>query len=256
MTINRVKYYYFSPTHTTKKVVESIAKGIGKEMLEENLTFIEKNRKEYINEKDTLVIVGVPVYAGRVPQVILETLKSIKGEGVAIPVVVYGNRAYEDALVELEDILVENGFSILAGGAFIGEHSYTRKVGTNRPDSNDLEIAFDFGKRVAEKLEREDYSKPTLLGNRPYKPDMPVRIFAPTSNDRCVLCKKCWEICPVGAIDKNNPKDVDVEKCIHCYACVKICNFEGREVINNPVQPIIEMLESKFTQRKEPELFL
>ncbi len=254
--MKKVKYYYFSPTHTTKKIVESVAKGIGKEMIEENLTFIEKNKKEYINEKDTLVIVGIPVYAGRVPQIILETLKSIKGEGFAIPVVVYGNRAYEDALVELEDILTGNGFSILAGGAFIGEHSYTKKVGTNRPDSDDLKIAFDFGKRVAEKLERRDYSKPILLGNRPYKPDMPVRIFAPTSNDKCVLCKKCWKVCPVGAIDSNNPKNVDVEKCIHCYACVKICNFEGREVIDNPVQPIIEMLESKFIKRKEPELFL
>lgn len=256
MTINRVKYYYFSPTNTTKKVVEKIASGIGKDIIEENITFIEKNSKEYVNEEDTLVIVGVPVYGGRVPQIILETLRGIKGSGYAVPVVVYGNRAYEDALVELEDILEKNGFSILAGGAFIGEHSYTRKVGTNRPDSNDLDIAFNFGKKIAEKLEKEDYSKPILLGNRPYKPDMPVRVFAPSSNDRCILCKKCWKVCPVGAIDSNNPKNVDIEKCIHCYACIKICEFEGREVINNPVQPIIEMLESKFRERKEPELFL
>ena len=256
MTINRVKYYYFSPTNKKKKVVEKIARGIGKDIIEENITFIEKNSKEYVNEEDTLVIVGVPVYGGRVPQIILETLRGIKGSGYAVPVVVYGNRAYEDALVELEDILEENGFSILAGGAFIGEHSYTRKVGTNRPDSNDLDIAFNFGKKIAEKIEREDYSKPILLGNHPYKPDMPVRVFAPSSNDRCILCKKCWKVCPVEAIDSNNPKNVDIEKCIHCYACIKICEFEGREVINNPVQPIIEMLESKFTERKEPELFL
>ena len=85
---------------------------------------------------------------------------------------------------------------------------------------------------------------------------MPVRVFAPSSNDRCILCKKRWKVCPVGAIDSNNPKNVDIEKCIHCYACIKICEFEGREVINNPVQPIIEMLESKFRERKEPELFL
>lgn len=249
MTISRVKYYYFSPTNTTKKVVEKIARGIGKDIIEEN-------SKEYVNEEDTLVIVGVPVYGGRVPQIILEILRGIKGSGYAVPVVVYGNRAYEDALVELEDILEKNGFSILAGGAFIGEHSYTRKVGTNRPDGNDLDIAFNFGKKIAEKIEKEDYSKPILLGNHPYKPDMPVRVFAPSSNDRCILCKKCWKVCPVGAIDSNNPKNVDIEKCIHCYACIKICEFEGREVINNPVQPIIEMLESKFRERKEPELFL
>ena len=95
MTINRVKYYYFSPTNTTKKVVEKIARGIGKDIIEENITFIEKNSKEYVNEEDTLVIVGVPVYGGRVPQIILETLRGIKGSGYAVPVVVYGNRAYE-----------------------------------------------------------------------------------------------------------------------------------------------------------------
>ena len=111
-------------------------------------------------------------------------------------------------------------------------------------------------KKIAEKIEREDYFRPNLLGNRPYKPDMPVRVFAPASNDKCILCKKCWKVCPVGAIDSNNPTNVDIEKCIHCYACIKICEFEGREVINNPVQPIIEMLESKFRERKEPELFL
>lgn len=254
--IKKVRYYYFSPTNTTKKIVEKVAQGVGKEVIEENITFVEKNKKEYINEKDTLVVVGVPVYGGRVPQIILETLKGIKGEGYAIPVVVYGNRAYEDALVELEDILVGNGFSILGGGAFIGEHSYSKKVGTNRPDSSDLDIAFDFGKRIGEKIAQKDYSKPTFLGNRPYKPDMPVRIFAPTPNEKCVLCKKCWKVCPVNAIDSDDPKNVDIEKCIHCYACVKICDFGGREVVNNPVQPIIEMLESKFTARKEPELFL
>lgn len=256
MTINKVKYFYFSPTNTTRKVVEKIAMGTGLELEEVNLTFVEKNQESYEVEKDTLVIVGVPVYAGRVPQVILKTLKNIKGKGYAIPVVVYGNRAYEDALVELEDILKESGFSILGGGAFIGEHSYSKKVGTNRPDSQDLEIAFDFGKKIVEKLERGDFSTPALPGNRPYKPDMPVRIYAPNIDNNCVYCRKCWLVCPVGAIDSRKPEIVDVEKCIHCYACIKICHFNGRVVENNPVQPIIEMLESKFTERREPETYL
>lgn len=256
MTIKKVKYYYFSPTNTTRKVVEKIAQGTNLEVEEENITFIEKNKDSYLNDKDTLVIVGVPVYAGRVPQIILKTLKSIKGEGFVVPIVVYGNRAFEDALVELEDILKENGFSILAGGAFIGEHSYTKKVGTNRPDSQDLEIAFNFGKKIVEKIEKGDFSQPTLPGNRPYKPDMPVRIFAPSANNKCVYCRKCWVVCPVGAIDSRKPDIVDVEKCIHCYACIKICTFNGREVVDNPVKPIIEMLESKFVDRKEPEIFM
>lgn len=256
MTVKKVKYFYFSPTNTTKKVTEKIAEGTGLELEEINLTFVEKNQESYTVEEDALAIVGVPVYAGRVPQVILNTLKSIKGNGLAVPVVVYGNRAYEDALVELEDILRVCGFTIVAGGAFIGEHSYSEKVGTKRPDSEDLEKASDFGKKISKKLKSRDLSTPTLPGNRPYKPDMPVRIFAPNINNNCVYCRKCWLVCPVGAIDAKKPEIVDVEKCIHCFACIKICNFNGREVANNPVQPIIEMLETKFTERKEPEIYL
>ncbi len=256
MTIKKVKYFYFSPTNTTKKVVEKIALGTGLELEEINLTFIDKNLDSYVVDNDSLAIIGVPVYAGRVPQIILKTLHSIKGNSYAIPVVVYGNRAYEDALVELEDILKENGFKILGGGAFIGEHSYSRKVATNRPDNEDLELAFDFGKKIVEKLNSDDFSTPIFPGNRPYKPEMPTRIFAPTIDNNCVYCRKCWVVCPVGAIDSRKPEIVQVEKCIHCYACVKICTFNGRVVENSPIQPIIEMLESKFTNRKEPEIYL
>lgn len=256
MTIKKVRYYYFSPTNTTKKVVEKIAEGLGVEMIEENITFIDNNKTSYDNDEDTLVIVGVPVYAGRVPQVILPTLNNIKGTGLAIPIVVYGNRAYEDALVELEDILKDNGFSILAGGAFIGEHSYSKKVGTNRPDTEDLEIALEFGKKIREKLERNDLSQPTLPGNRPYKQGMPKLLFTPMANNNCVYCRKCWIVCPVKAIDPRKPDIVEVEKCIHCYACIKICTFNGREVFNNPIQPIIDMLETKYIERREAEIYL
>ena len=256
MTLKKVRFYYFSPTNTTKKTVEAIAQGTGLELVEENITFIDKNSETYSNDEDTLVIVGVPVYAGRVPEVILKTLNGIKGNGMAVPVVVYGNRAYEDALVELEDILKSNGFSIIAGGAFIGEHSYSKKVGTGRPDKEDLEIAFNFGQKIIEKIESNNFSQPVLPGNRPYKQGMPKLSFAPMANNNCVYCRKCWIVCPVQAIDARKADIVDVDKCIHCYACIKVCTFNGREVFNNPLQPIIEMLENNYTTRKEDEIYL
>ena len=41
----------------------------------------------------------VPVYGGRVPAIAIQRLRALKGQGgPAIAVVVYGNRAYEDAL--------------------------------------------------------------------------------------------------------------------------------------------------------------
>ncbi|MEE0137480.1 4Fe-4S binding protein [Fusobacterium ulcerans] len=49
---------------------------------------------------------------------------------------------------------------------------------------------------------------------------------------------------------------VDVEKCIHCYACVKICTFNGREIPGNPLKDIVAFLETKCSERKEPEIFI
>ena len=50
----------------------------------------------------------MPVYAGRVPALAVERLKGIKTSGVkCVIVAVYGNRAYEDALVEMQDIATE-----------------------------------------------------------------------------------------------------------------------------------------------------
>ena len=76
-----------------------------------------------------IVIVGVPVYAGRVPNVLLKYLNTMSGNGaLAIAVVLYGNRNYDDALLELKDILEANGFKVIAGGAFIGEHAFSKTL--------------------------------------------------------------------------------------------------------------------------------
>lgn len=253
--IKKVKGFYFSPTGTTKKIIEKIAEGIGYQLELEDITYIDKNKDIYHIDEETLLLVGVPVYGGRVPKIIIETLLRIKGGKYIVPVVVYGNRAYEDSLLELKNLYKGLGYTTIAAGAFIGEHSYSRKVGTGRPDAEDVLKALEFGKIIKEKLESNKLEEVEVSGNYPYKPDMPTRIFAPSGNNNCVFCRKCWSVCPVGAIDQKNPDKVDIEKCIHCYACIKICTFNGREVKNNPVQPIIEMLESKFTIRKEPELF-
>ena len=91
-------------------------------------------------------------------------------------VVVYGNREYEDALLELKNLAIEQGFSRVAAGAFIGEHSYSRDstpIAVGRPDEADLNKAKEFGERVLKKLldNRELDHLPTLEvpGNFPIK---------------------------------------------------------------------------------------
>ena len=68
----------------------------------------------------------------------MERIRMFKGNATpVIPVVVYGNRDYEDALKELSDALSAQGFVPVSAGAFIGEHSYSRKdmpIAAGRPD--------------------------------------------------------------------------------------------------------------------------
>ena len=258
MNIKKVHIFYFSPTHTTKTVVENIGKGINLETYNYDLTFSCDNPKDYNFGENDLIIVGVPVYGGRTPIITRKMLEKIKGNGsLAVPVVVYGNRAYEDCLLELKNILKENRFNCIAGGAFIGEHSYTKKVGTNRPDNLDIKKAEDFGKLIREKIETETYSHDIeVKGNFPYKADMPKMVLAPTPNKNCTDCRKCISVCPTGAIDVHNHRKITAEKCIRCYACVRACNFNGRELVGNPLAKILTFLETTCLERKEPEIFI
>ncbi len=258
MNIKKVHVFYFSPTHTTKIIVQNIGKGINLETYDYDLTFSCENPKEYSFGKEDLVIIGVPVYGGRTPVVTREMLKRIKGDkALAVPVVIYGNRAYEDCLLELKNILEDNGFETIAGGAFIGEHSYTKKVGTNRPDNLDIEKALEFGKLIKEKLENETYSHNIQVkGNFPYKTDMPKLVFAPAPNENCVDCGSCASVCPTGAIDIDDHRKINPEKCIRCYACVRACRFAGRELAGNPLAKILNFLETTCLDRKEPEIFI
>ena len=258
MVIKNVHLFYFSPTYTTKKTVKAIAEGLGADFVEHDVTFSFESEEEFYLQKDEIAIVGVPVYGGRTPVITRNMLDKIHGDNsLAVVVAVYGNRDYDDALLELKDILSENGFSVIAGGAFIGEHSYTRKVGTRRPDDEDIAKAVAFGKNIRAKVDSDTYTKNIdVKGNFPYKADMPVRVFSPMANKNCIYCRKCHIVCPVGAIDKKDPEIVDVEKCIHCYACVKICTFNGREIPGNPLKDIVAFLETKCSERKEPEIFI
>lgn len=155
----KINTMYFSATGTTKKVVCGIGKGIleniDRKLTINNIDFtLPKVRgKEVSFTEQDVVIIGVPVYAGRVPNVLLKYLNSITGNGaLAIPVVVYGNRNYDDALIELKDILELNGFQVIGGGAFIGEHAFSKILAKNRPDEEDMDIVRDFANQIYTKL--------------------------------------------------------------------------------------------------------
>lgn len=263
---------YFSATGTTEKVVSKI----GNRLIEkdENMTLKEIDftlpmvREKGIDfSENDLVIVGVPVYAGRVPNVLLKYLNTIKGNGaLAAAVVVYGNRDYDDALIELRDILVLNEFKVIAAAAFVGEHAFSYTLAKDRPDEKDMELVEYFVDNLYQKLVGEKtFKNITVKGNRPYrKYYMPkdengvpqdIRKVKPKTKDKCMDCKLCANICPMGSIDYDDVSLIN-GICIKCNACVKKCPTGAKYFDDRIYLMHKRELEIEFAERKEPELFI
>lgn len=278
--INNVTALFFSPTYTTKKITVGIAKGIAANLSiygtgstircnETNITTPVMRQTVPSFNNNSVVVFGVPVYIGRVPNLFRDYFASIKGNGaIGIPVVVYGNRAYDDALIELRDIMQQSGFRCIAAGAFIGEHSFSYKLGGGRPDSTDLAIAADFGKKIAGKImDGKQYGTIEVPGNPPpyayynaksgENKSIDIRKVKPeTDPERCTNCGICAMLCPMGAIDATNCSLV-TGICIKCCACVKLCRPKAKYFTDATYLEHKELLEKNFTEpRQEPELFL
>ena len=252
---------YFSATGTTARVVQAIGEGLGNNVRECDISHPYSRRDFRFGPQD-LVVAGVPVYGGRVPDFLVDYLSRVKGDQTPVVcVVVYGNRDYDDALLELKDIMENNGFTAVAAGAFIGEHSYTRLVGTGRPDQQDLKIARDLGVRVGEKLAamRAGRAGPELVvrGRFPYKERTPKITAVPSIGVGCLECGMCAESCPMQAINWKNFHDIDETKCILCCRCVKICPVQAVSIDHEKLNRVRQMLIAQYSQeRREPELFL
>ena len=249
----------FSPTGTTRKIVETIAAGFAAEQIERyDLTRMAEPPELQLDEG--CAVIGIPVYAGRVPEVCLQRLAGITAEGIpAVLVAVYGNREYEGALVELRDIVTTAGFSVVAGGAFIGEHSYStdeQPIAAGRPDQSDLNKAKVFGRQVAQKLAKDPIC-PELAGNTPYRERVKFGGIAPqTDPATCTLCGRCVEVCPMFVVTVDQQVSTAAERCVMCCACSKSCPTGARSMDHPFVQQRRQMLQENCRQRKEPTLFL
>ena len=104
------------------------------------LTAREERARDHVFGPEDLVILGAPVYAGRLPQLEGGIFERLRGDGTpAVFNVSYGNRAFEDALLEEQDICQAHGFHGIAAGAWIAPHTFSGRIGAGRPDGADLE---------------------------------------------------------------------------------------------------------------------
>lgn len=267
MEIGSIKLVFFSPTDTTARIVAGIAQGIAPDLVSRiDLTPPAARQREVEQMGDELVVIGTPVYAGRVPAEAMRRLRRIKGHNTpAVIVVVYGNREFEDALLELRDLAAELGFLPVAGGAFIGEHSYSSEatpIAPGRPDDEDMEKAKRFGAAIQEKISRlpslDALPALEVPGNYPYILwDLPPEEISPVSVESlCTLCGECAAVCPTAAIAVEDAVVTSKQACIHCTACVKKCPTGARTWENARIDQIRKWLSENCLQRKEPQVFL
>lgn len=275
MKPRKVWAVYFSGTGTTEKTVTAIARTAA-ECLNapcEAVSFtLPAAREETLRfSVDDLVVLGVPVYAGRVPNVLLPFLteKLLGGGALAVPVVLYGNRNYDDALIELRNILHQRQFAPIAAAAFVGEHSFSRTLGAGRPDAEDCALMVGFGEAVARKVARLPFAPDTAVAVKGEDPIRPyykprdregnfiniLKVKPKTDPDKCNRCGLCAEKCPMGSIDLADPAVVN-GICIKCCACVKGCPAGAKYYDDAGYLYHQHELEEMYTRRGEVEMFL
>ena len=259
MTVKRLKKIFFSPTGTTSMIMNAVAAGMNpEELTDNNITF---NSCPDSCAPDEAVLIGAPVYSGRLPRLFCERIDKLNGQNTpAIITVVYGNRHYDDALLELADMMTERGFRVISAAAFIGEHSFSSSefpIAEGRPDKTDLKAAESWGQAVSKLLSDPDAGNTVLMipGNRPYKELKAGTAVSPVTADSCSACMSCVKVCPSGAISSEDPFKTEAEKCIRCAACVKICPEGARAFQDAGMKKTIDFLFQNCRERREPELF-
>lgn len=263
MTIDTLRTIFFSPTGTTRKIINSIAKGINLPV-KESIDLTQSLPGTNHLEGNVLTLIGVPVYSGRVPLQAIERLQQLKAENTpAVIVVVYGNRAYEDALIELKNELTKLGFTPISGGAFISEHSWdtdNNPIATGRPDKDDLQKAQEFGRSIAVKINNSKMLEPNsqlkVPGNEKYKERKILPKMKPIVDESlCDTCGQCEDVCPVSAIQVGSEVKMDENKCILCSACIKQCPQKAIQFKDPWLSNVMSWLSTNYNERKEPEFF-
>ena len=221
---NTVQFYYFSPTGGTKACGESFCEAIATNVKAINLGLEEAA----FNGDCDLAVFAMPVFAGRIPAVAAEKLSALNGNGMkAVTLVVYGVRAYEDALLELNIVVKESNFTVVASAALVAQHSIVPAVGQGRPNEEDKTSIAAFAEKVMAKLASGNEEAVTVPGNFPYREvgNMP---FTPVCLPACGKCGACVAVCPTKAMvmDEEGVK-TDVDTCILCMALYRCLSQES-----------------------------
>lgn len=252
-----MKFYeiLFSPTGGTKKAADILMAGLTDTPVQVDLMDREADFGAIPFTAEDVCLAAVPSFGGRIPVPAAQRLARMQGRGArVILMTVYGNRHYDDTLVEMEDLLSQAGFRPVAGVAAVAEHSIDRRFAQGRPDADDKAELEAFGRTIRQRLEAGECPALNLPGNRPYKALAPM-LSKPLPTEECTQCGKCAEVCPVGAIDPEDAANTDQTICASCMACEAACPNGGRQVPGPILEKLKAFLEPVCQGRKPNEFF-
>lgn len=265
MNIQTLKLACFSPTGTSLAILEAIKQGMDIDQYELiNATRSDQRTQSLQAAPNDLLVLAMPVYSGRLPAIAEQWLQKMSLDNTpTVCVVVYGNREYEDALLELKNIVQQRGGIPVAGATFIGEHSFSTDstpIAVSRPNTTDLEQACTFGKKIRAIIDSFD-SVPAdknlnVPGNLPYKEigKGTALDFIDISN-ACTQCGHCASVCPVDAITVSDFVTMDLTNCIHCCACIKACPEHARTMKEGALMDAAKRLSTMCNVPKKPSFF-
>ena len=246
---------YFSTTGTTKKSVMQMAKVFDESFIDRDVTLWKNVKQEEQFNQDEIVIFGAPVYGGRIYSGAVKRFKHFKGKKTpCIIVAVYGNRDFDDALIELYDLVKTQGFIPVGAAAVVAQHTYGQ-IQVGRPNEEDLMQNRKFAQKIYEKIAHGDLSEVTVPGHRPYKEGGTGGSFRPTTLEGCSRCGLCAANCPEGAINPKNPMILDETKCIACFRCIKECPEKAKAMDSPQYDAFVKDFNVRLAKRRENVYF-
>ena len=260
MQIEKITAVVFSATGLTKKTLSVFTQALSLPVQVLDVTEQSADQLACSFGPQEWVIFAAPVYGGRIPAAAARRFARMKGSHTpATLLAVFGNRDYDDALLEMQDIALAGGFVPFACAAPVAEHSLMHSVAKGRPDEADAALLKAFAKEAQQKLaavsDVQELAVPPVKGHRPYM-DYPSIPFKPAASADCVRCGQCVKACPVGAIPPDDPTKTDASRCISCMRCVTVCPHGARGLNKLLLAAAEKVFWLKCGKRKEPEFFI
>lgn len=240
---------YFSPAGSTERVARTLRDQLLDLQQEAVLFDLSRGQEEVVDRlveycrrpEPCCLWIGSPVYCDHAVPLVEACIRRLPREEAryGVPFVTWGGVTSGLALVEMGELLHQQGYLLLGAAKVLAVHSSMwgapQPLVQGHPNETDLDIVRTVARRVVEKVERGetvelaldvlDYLSPWLRADAAGKSLAGAKAARPpleADNVLCTGCGVCLECCPVQAISMEGVPLIN-DKCVLCMQCVRNC---------------------------------